>query len=285
MSKLDTLPLEILLEILDYNTIAHNRCPTSQHPLNAVATANKHLHAVVEEYARGLLKQHANFTPPRNSKTFSCRKKWLAEMCQFCRRKSQRRAIFYNALTCCRLCDKQKYPKMVRPTTLHLTVIVEGEDANVVQTMTQATKDHYLSKLDLFTPNALHPTLPPLTTGLHTVMGSGCTMILERDVLSRKAHVKSLLGGNAETHMQRRPAAHDRIIAHMGLFYCCGNGRRPGGWRKAPDLSEAAMEKAAKSMRTDEGRREYVRKNLEKEWQGMGVGTGSSRDDPVEVDG
>ncbi|KAF2833048.1 hypothetical protein CC86DRAFT_365034 [Ophiobolus disseminans] len=263
MSKLDALPLEILLEILEYNTIAHNRCPTSEHPLNAVASANRHLHAVVEEYARGLLKQHANFTPPKNSKTFSCRKKWLAEMCQFCRRKSQRRAILYNAVTCCRLCDKQKYPKM---------------------TMTQATKDHYLSKLDLFTPNALHPALPPLTTGLHTVMGSGCTMILECDVLSRKAHIKSLLGGSAETHMQRRPAAHDRIIAHMGLYYCCGNGRRPGGWRKAPNLSDAAMEKAAKSMKTEEGRREYVRRNLEKEWQGMGMGTGRSRDDPLEVD-
>jgi len=119
MSKLDSLPLEILLEILDYNLVAHNRCPTPLHPLNAVASTNKHLHAVVEEYTRGLLKQHVHFTPPKNSKTFSCRKKWLAELCQFCKRKSHRRSILYNALTCCRLCDKQKFQKMVRFSRLH----------------------------------------------------------------------------------------------------------------------------------------------------------------------
>lgn len=114
MSTLDSLPPEILLEILDYNAIVHNRCPTPIHPLNAIASTNKHLYAVVEEYARGNLKQHTGFTPPRISKTFCCRKKWLGEMCQFCKRKSTRRAIFYGALICCRLCDKQKFTKMVR---------------------------------------------------------------------------------------------------------------------------------------------------------------------------
>jgi hypothetical protein len=114
MSTLDDLPPEILFEVLHYTTITYNRCPTPPHPLNAVASTSKHLHAIVEEHTRGLLKQHAHFTPPRNSKTFSCRKKWLAETCQFCRRKSQRRAILYRGITCCRLCDKQKYPKMVR---------------------------------------------------------------------------------------------------------------------------------------------------------------------------
>jgi hypothetical protein len=149
--------------------------------------------------------------------------------------------------------------------------------------MTQASKDYYLSKLDLFTPNALHPSLPPLTTGLYTIMGNPCTMILESDVLARKAHIASLLGAAAETHMQRRPAAHDRIIAHMGLYFLCGKGRQ-GLWVKAPPLSAAAMEKAAKSMKTVEGRREYVRKALEKEWQALGVGTGGSREDAVEID-
>jgi hypothetical protein len=125
MPKLEELPLEIILEILGYNSIAQNRCPTPIHPLNAIASTNKHLCAVVEEYTRGLLKQHANFTPPKSSKTFSCRKKWLAETCQFCKRKSQRRSILYAALTCCRLCDKQYFPKMVlyithlSPTSRH----------------------------------------------------------------------------------------------------------------------------------------------------------------------
>jgi len=152
------------------------------------------------------------------------------------------------------------------------------------QTMTQATKDHQLSKLDLFTPNALHPTLPPLTTGLYTVMGSSCTMILERDVIAREGYIRLLLGDAVDTHIHRRAAAHDRIIAHMGLYYCSGNGSSPGGWRKAPSLSEAAMEKAAKSMQTEEGRREYVRKGLEKEWQLMGTGSGGTKDDPFELD-
>jgi len=150
--------------------------------------------------------------------------------------------------------------------------------------MTQATKDHSLSKLDLFTPNELHPTLPPLTTGLYTVMGSPSTMILEGDVLTRKAYIMSLLGDAAETHMRRRPAAHDRIIAHLGLHYCCGNGMLPGRWRKAPPLNEVALEKAAKSMRTEEGRREYVRKGLEKEWLALGMRMGRSRDDALEIE-
>lgn len=152
------------------------------------------------------------------------------------------------------------------------------------QTMTQAAKEHYLSKLDLFTPNALHPTLPSLTTGLYTVMGSACTMILESDVRARKAHILSLLGADVDMH--RRPATHDRIISHMQLYYCCGNARHEAGWRKAPSLTNAAMEKAAKSMKTEEGRMEYVRKGLEKEWVAMGVkvGSGWSAENPLVVE-
>lgn len=112
MTRIVDLPLEILLEILTYNAIAQNRLPVPLHPLNALALTNKHLHTVVEEYCRNRLKKYANFTPPK-SKTFSCRKKWLAETCQFCKRKSQRRAILYASLTCCRMCDKQYFPKMV----------------------------------------------------------------------------------------------------------------------------------------------------------------------------
>jgi hypothetical protein len=123
MARLDNLPIEILLEILSYNTVAHNRCPAPIHPLNAIASTNKHLYAIVEEYTRGQLKQHANFTPPKYSKTFSCRRKWLAETCQFCKRKSQRRAILHPGLTCCRLCDKQYYPKMVCTPSLGMLVM------------------------------------------------------------------------------------------------------------------------------------------------------------------
>jgi hypothetical protein len=158
--------------------------------------------------------------------------------------------------------------------------------------MTAAMKDHGLSKLDLFTPNALHLGLPPLTTGFYTTMGSAATMILERDVLSRKAHILRLLGpivgakAKGEGYLHRRTAAHERIISHMGLYYSCGSGggSREGGWRRAPTLTDAALEKAAKSMQTAEGRREYVRKGLQKEWEALGMKTGTAVDDAVELD-
>jgi hypothetical protein len=126
MCKLDALPPEILLEILDYAATSHNRCPTSQHPLNALAATDRHLNAVVEEHARGLLKRHVNYTAPKNSKTFCCRKKWLGETCQFCKRASKRRAILYAALTSCRLCDKQKFEKMVSSALWTCCVCLQG---------------------------------------------------------------------------------------------------------------------------------------------------------------
>lgn len=152
------------------------------------------------------------------------------------------------------------------------------------QTMTQALKAHHLSKLDLFTPNALHPNLEPLTSGLLPVMGSTATMILETDVLARKAHIRRLLGPSAngsDEDMYRRPAAHDRIVTHLGLYFCPARG----GWRKAPPASPAAMDKAVKSMKSEEGRREYVRINLEREWAAMGMGSGRCKEEAVELDG
>jgi hypothetical protein len=148
--------------------------------------------------------------------------------------------------------------------------------------MSEAHKLHSLSKLDLFTPNALHPSLPPLTTGAHTNLyasnGIPATMILESDVLDRKAYIQALLGPSAEETMHRRPAAHDRIISHMGVQYYPGRG-----WRKGPTMKEKVAEMAkegvakrmAKSMWTVEARREYVRKALVKEWEAMGMRGGS----------
>jgi hypothetical protein len=147
--------------------------------------------------------------------------------------------------------------------------------------MTQASKFHALSKLDLFTPNALHPELPPLTTGIYTVMGSAATMILEADVLARKAHIRALLGPKGtDEDMHRRPAAHERIINHLGLYFCPSRGE----WRKAPRMSPAALEKAAKSMKSEEGRMEYVKTALNKEWAAMGLGSGGTKHDPIELD-
>lgn len=41
--------------------------------------------------------------------------------------------------------------------------------------MTNAIKQYNLSKLDIFTPNCLHPTLPPLAHGEYSVMGGVAT--------------------------------------------------------------------------------------------------------------
>jgi hypothetical protein len=113
MPTLEDLPLEIVLEILAHTKESHNEHPTPKHPLNEIASTNKHFYAIVEEYMRGLLKLQANFTPPKSSKTFSCRKKWLKEYCQFCARKCQRRATFYQSLRCCVKCDRTQFPKLV----------------------------------------------------------------------------------------------------------------------------------------------------------------------------
>ncbi|KAL5118258.1 hypothetical protein ACEQ8H_003768 [Pleosporales sp. CAS-2024a] len=258
MTSLVDLPPEILLEILSYNAAAHDRHPLPTHPLNALALTNKHLNRVVEEYCRNRLKKYTKFTPPKG-RAFSCRKKWLGETCQFCKRKSARRAVFADSLTCCRMCDKQYFPKM---------------------TMTEAHRSYSLSKLDLFTPNSLHPHLPPLTTGIYTVGGSPAIMILESDVVQRQAHILSLLRPEFQQRMPRRTAAHARIINHMGVWYCPRSG-----WCRSPRLSAAALEKAAKSMQTEEGRRDYVKKALAKEWEMMGRAAGGwSADEPLEVE-
>jgi hypothetical protein len=111
-TRFDTLPPEVLFNILSFTEPTLNPTLVS-YPLNALAETNKQLNAVVEEYARSLLKQHANIIPPKNARTFTCRKKWLFELCQFCRRASKRKACFYSTLTCCKDCDRKKFPKMV----------------------------------------------------------------------------------------------------------------------------------------------------------------------------
>ncbi|KAF1911922.1 hypothetical protein BDU57DRAFT_460475 [Ampelomyces quisqualis] len=247
MLSLEDLPLEIVLDILAYTKQSHNENPTQKHPLNECASTNKHFYAIVEEYTRGLLKLHANFTPPKSSKIFSCRKKWLKEYCQFCARKCQRRATFYQSLRCCTKCDKKYFSKL---------------------TMTEASRTHHLSKLDLFTPNMLHPSLPPLTLGKYFVMGGQAIMVLESDVLARKAHIHKLLGGQRpELRMRRRPAAHDRITNHYGVHFATACG----GWRRTLETTQLPAKKQPRSMESGDKRRKYVRKELNEEWGYMGM--------------
>lgn len=115
MTCLDTLPPEILFQILSY-TEPICSLNLKSYPLNALAETNKQLNAIVEEYARNLLKRYVDIVPPRNSKVFTCRRKWLGELCHFCKKNSKRRACFYRTLTCCHTCDRREFAKMVRHT-------------------------------------------------------------------------------------------------------------------------------------------------------------------------
>ncbi|KAF1951494.1 hypothetical protein CC80DRAFT_597428 [Byssothecium circinans] len=268
--KLDTLPPEILFNILSYTTPLSTAL-LPKHPLLATAATSKHLCGVVEEYCRGLLKRHANISPPKAPKTgaFVCRRKWfkwLRETCQVCGRASVRKAILDAGLTCCKRCDDKNFPKM---------------------TQTHAIQHHGLSKLDLFTPNALHPTLPPLSLGTYMVGPSETLMISERSVLDRKAHIRSLLSEENRddaTYLRRRAAAHGRIILHMDLvytvFFCKGR------WVKAHRFrGEGGKKKMrCKSLETEEGRERYVRQGLEKEWRTMGLWEGRSVETPIEIE-
>ena len=109
--QLDTLPPEILFNILSY---AEPTCdPTLvSYPLCTMAATNRQLNAIVEEYARSLLKQHTETTGRKALKN-TWRRKWLAQTCQYCKKKSERKATLYPALTCCRACDWELFPKMV----------------------------------------------------------------------------------------------------------------------------------------------------------------------------
>lgn len=133
--------------------------------------------------------------------------------------------------------------------------------------MTQATHDHHLSKLDLFTPNALHPSLAPLPLGTYPVMGGVATMLCARAVLARRDYIYTLLGARAHDagSMRVRPAAHNRIMQHLGIAFDAGRGE----WVR---VGVGEREGGPKSMRTREGRVEYVKRGLQREWAALKEG-------------
>jgi hypothetical protein len=113
MLALHALPLEILFQV--FECISNPQTPSSTlfHPLNSLAATSKHFDSAVEEYTRALLKQRANYAPRKKSKTYSSRKKWLAQTCQLCYKSSVRRSTLWRSLTCCLKCDKMHFPKVV----------------------------------------------------------------------------------------------------------------------------------------------------------------------------
>jgi hypothetical protein len=146
--------------------------------------------------------------------------------------------------------------------------------------MTNAIKQHNLSKLDLFTPNCLHPTLPPLAHGEYSVMGGIATstfdtceftrkltnhsVIYEPDLIARQRYLVSLLGsleGPESIGAQKRIRRHDQLMAHMEIAY--STARKV--WFRNPQTQKEGKT-LKKSLATKESREEYVRNALKTEW-------------------
>ncbi|KAI8936397.1 hypothetical protein NX059_006807 [Plenodomus lindquistii] len=242
MTDLTLLPPELLYTILTHlEPAAQPKTPFTHLALSATC---KHLHALVEEHANNALKKHGLTLPKRLSKNGTLRRKWLGDICQYCYKASKRRACFYKKVVCCKACDRELFPKM---------------------TMTQAITEHHLSKLDLFTPNPLHPLLEELRVG--TLASVQATMISEPDVLARRDYIYALLGPAAQdsSALRARPAAHERIIQHLNTAY------DPDIRRWCLARPHADMSRQPKSMQTREGRLAYVKKALRKERMTLGL--------------
>lgn len=141
--------------------------------------------------------------------------------------------------------------------------------------MTQAMKLHGLSKLDLFTPNCLHPALPPLQVGQYMCMGSPAVMISEPDVLARKQYIHGLLGITPTNHtlLSRRRTSHSKLMIALDITF--RDGRLVKANKDPPDNSSldhlAKVLRKPKSLHTSEGREKYIRDQLAREWEMMGT--------------
>lgn len=114
-------------------------------------------------------------------------------------------------------------------------------------------------------------------------MGGTAVLILERDVLARRDHIHALLGskGQQVEYLRKRPGIHNRIIQHLDITLSYTTWT----WKKNFDWRRAQMEKGPKSMRTEESRREYAMKWLQREWEDMGVTPdGISKGNAIEIE-
>ncbi|KAF2120690.1 hypothetical protein BDV96DRAFT_641352 [Lophiotrema nucula] len=272
MTTIDGLPAEILFNILSYCNAFDPRL-NRQHVFNGLAIQNRHIRNIVEEYTRVLLAKYTGYKPPKTKKALQAvihRRKWirwLSETCWYCKKKTARKALFERSMACCAACDRKHAPKM---------------------TMTEAINNG-LSKLDLFTPSVLHPSLPPLTHAEHTVMGGTSILILSSDVDARKSYIRSLLGparADDAAYLRRRIAAHDRIVNHASIYYRAHRRR----WIKiapAEGFEQVGPpSRRVKSMANEDSRQKYVDDGLKKEWAAMGlVGPdGSAAEKPIVLD-
>lgn len=157
--------------------------------------------------------------------------------------------------------------------------------------MTEASNAHSLSKLDLFTPNKLHPALPPLTLGTYMCMGNDTLMLFTPSVLTRKAHIHGLLGDKANDagFLRRRVAAHERLLQHMDVMHVVYK-RGTVRWVRAhryvgTGVDEDKGKRRVKSLSSAESRDACVRKALAKQWEAMGMGeVGASSEEAIEIE-
>lgn len=144
--------------------------------------------------------------------------------------------------------------------------------------MTAAIKNFGLTKLDLFTPNALHPNLPPLTVGEYVCNGVDTTMISEPDVLARKALIHGMLADSTPRALKRRYNAHVLLLKHMNPTIPAGSSKWiPMGGEEIPGAI------LWETLRTPQSRKMHVKELLEKEWAAMGI-SGYSTDTAIEMD-
>jgi hypothetical protein len=142
--------------------------------------------------------------------------------------------------------------------------------------MTSAIQTYHLSKLDLFTPNTLHPNLPPITFGIYVVGGNDTMMLSMLDVLERKRLIHGMLEERVqgEAALKARCANHERILEAMDMTF------RSNRWSKKGRIKEIeAKENAPQRLKTQEARDKYIGEQLEKERRLLGVGGGSTETD------
>lgn len=166
--------------------------------------------------------------------------------------------------------------------------------------MTNAVKQYGLSKLDLFTPNRLHPELPALAHGEYPVMGGVATsmcnqcgfygaftnssVIYEPDLIVRRDHIHSFLGlldrPNNST-ARKRIRRHDLLMMHMELGYSAAHKI---WYRNTPPARKEGVGKMVrKSMETRESRDAFVRDVLASEQASLRR-QGASEETAIELD-
>jgi hypothetical protein len=135
--------------------------------------------------------------------------------------------------------------------------------------MSEAIQSHHLSKLDLFTPNQLHPSLPPLLFGCCRVLGTETTMISTPHVLAREKLIHDMLGSDyvmTTGALRRRVASHNRLVGALDIMLRNGNWIKAGKFDWLDKNSEVT---GIKMLATPERREVYVREMLKRERAAM----------------